>query len=368
MPKEPTSTLSITKKDLDDPNLTRVNNVFNDLYRKISAIQNNGKLTGLTELDSAKMPVTTGVPDDNDILTWGVAKRMLSPQAQRTAMIKNSWLGIPVRPITGIDVPANQSGFTSSFVDTHAARSAYPATSYDIGSLYYETDRNALYQIQSVGGINTWVWIMDEYYDVIANQPADLGTDDEGFIFWSTDADEYVYRWDGASWNIVQYHSDLITSLAFSMFTGGSLGDVITNDGSDGFVWSAASGTTNVYLTANASATDTLTTSFADISGCSLSLNVNGYWLVIGSFQTYKDLADDEVQGQLVFDGSAQSGITRSGAATTNSLRAMSTRSWVVNVTSQPKTAKLQAKKNAGAGTSTSDITNTNITAIYLRA
>lgn len=491
--REPTSVLSVTKNDLEDPNLNRLNNVIADLYRKISAIQNNGTLNGLTNLDKAKMPVVNGVPDDNDIITWGVAKRMLSPQAQRQAMIKNSWLGIPVRPITGMDVPANTSGIVQSIVDTHAARPGYPASNYDVGSFYYETDRNALYQIQRPGGVNTWIWVWDNMYEPIASQPSDLGTNDEGFLFYCTDAlAEYVYRWSGSAWVILDYTSDQFTSLvysntaavaskynldkargtpsapsnaltndyigsiifrglrnsaatftnaavisalieatptgstisgrlifqtadtstgavasrweitangnllpgadiaynigsatftpleihgdeiiaysAMSLLTGGSSGDVIINDGSDGFAWSPSAGVSNVYLEANASATDTLTTSFADLSGCSLSLNVNGYWLVTGMFLTYKDINDDECQGQLLFDGSAQTGITRSGAATTNSLRAMSTRQWVVNVTSQPKTAKLQAKKNAGTGTSTSDITNTAIKAVYLHA
>lgn len=365
---EPTSILSVSKKDLDDPNLSRLNNVIADLYRKIGAIQNNGKLTGLTQLDSAKMPVMNGTPDDNDVIPWGVAKRLLSPQAQRQAMIKNSWLGTSVRPITGIDIPANSSGSAQSIVDTHAARSTYPASNYDVGSFYYETDRNVLYQVQIPGGVKTWIWIAGEMYDIIANQPSDLGTEDEGFLFVSTDADLYVERWDGAAWVIVQYHSDVITSLAFSLLTGGSSGDVITNDGSDGFVWSAASGgTTNVYLSANASGSDSLTTSFVDTTGCSLSLNVDGYWLVIGTWLFVKATSDDECVGQLLLDGSAQTGFAGIAAPSADTITASATRVWVVQVTSQPKVAKLQAKKNSGAGASQSVINSTNITAVFLR-
>lgn len=490
---EPTSTLGISKADLEDPNLTRVNAVIGDLYRKIGAITNNGKLTGTTNLEIAKMPVTTGTPDDNDLLTWGVAKRLLSPQAQRTAMIKNSWLGTPVRPITGLDVPANSSGLAQSIVDTHAARGGYPATSYDIGSFYYETDRDALYQVQNPGGVKTWVWVWDNMYDVLSNQPSDLGVNDEGFLFYSTDTlSQYIYRWDGSAWDIVEYHSDNITTVNFSntaatapsffidrgrgtasspssantndyigslifralrnsgatftsaasitcliestpssstaagriifqtsdnsgsavlarweitadgdlipsadvnynigsssakpwqihgdeitaystmsLLTGGSLGDVITNDGSDNFVWSAASsGTTNDYLSANATATDTLTTSYADTTGCTLNLNIDGYWLVMANVLFLKGSTDTECSCQLVFDGVAQSGITGISPPTATTYTGMASRQWVVQVTSQPKVAKLQCKKTSGGGTSQSIITNTNIIAVYLK-
>ena len=122
---------------------------------------------------------------------------------------------------------------------------------------------------------------------------------------------------------------------------------------------------TNSELNANCSALLTLTTTFADVTGCSVSLNKNGKWLIIGNIDGTKELNDDEIQGQLVYDGTAQTGIIRMGASSVTYLRSTGTRSWILSVTGQPKTAKLQAKKVLGTGTSYVD-TNSNIVAIYL--
>lgn len=122
---------------------------------------------------------------------------------------------------------------------------------------------------------------------------------------------------------------------------------------------------TNSELNANCSTLLTLTTTFADVTGCSVSLNKNGKWLIIGNIDGTKTLNDDDIQGQLVYDGTAQTGLIRMGAASTVFLRSTGTRSWILSVTGQPKTAKLQAKKVTGTGTSYVD-TNSNIVAIYL--
>ena len=124
----------------------------------------------------------------------------------------------------------------------------------------------------------------------------------------------------------------------------------------------------NTQLNANASATPTVTTSFADLSGATVSLNKDGTWLVICTIVGSKEINDDEIQGQLVYDGTAQSGIIRMAASTANFIRTTGTRSWPIAVTGQPKTAKIQVKKNAGTGTSSVDATNSNIVAVYLTA
>jgi hypothetical protein len=122
---------------------------------------------------------------------------------------------------------------------------------------------------------------------------------------------------------------------------------------------------TNSELNANCSALLTLTTTFADITGVSVSLNKNGKWLINCNLDGTKTINDDDIQGQLVYDGTAQSGLIRMGAASATFLRSTGSRSWIVTVTGQPKTAKLQAKKVTGTGTSYVD-TNTNIVAVYL--
>jgi hypothetical protein len=124
----------------------------------------------------------------------------------------------------------------------------------------------------------------------------------------------------------------------------------------------------NTQLNANASASPTVTTTFADLSGATVSLDKDGTWLVICTVVGSKEINDDEIQGQLVYDGTAQSGIIRMAASTANFIRTTGTRSWPIVVTGQPKTAKIQVKKNAGTGTSSVDATNSNIVAVYLTA
>ncbi len=89
-----------------------------------------------------------------------------------------------------------------SLEDTHAVRlSDYPATNWPNGTIFYETDRHALYiNIAST----SWVLMIADMIDVIANRPADLGVNDSGFIFLATDATELIwYWWDGTAWQSV---------------------------------------------------------------------------------------------------------------------------------------------------------------------
>jgi len=479
-----TSVLKVTRRDLEDPEVYRLNQVILHLQNQINSLKQDATITGNIKADSITTRLTDGVPADTDVVSWGTIKKYLSPAATQQAIVKNVWLGTPVRPITGIDIPATTSGIISAIIDTHALRlSDYLPSAYDVGSFYYETDRTSLYQVQSVGGTNAWVWIDGEMRSGFPSRPADLSTNDSGFLFRSTTSNAlYLYRWDGSAWAVVNEfcedatlstygngiadystisiersngsiaapasavsgnvignvifkalrNSSLVSSAAIhceiestpsvstaagkiSIFTvdstgsaltsrwsftsdgdimpsannsydvgsaslgvakvwtnalnvvGGSVNDVLVNDGSDNAIWSSSGGgTTNSYLTANASATDTLTTSFADLTGCSLSLNQDGKWLVIGNFQFYKDANDNDCQGQLMFDGVAQLGGVRLDAVTADTARSMQTRCWVISFSGGPKTAKLRGRKASGAGTSTSESVNTSITAVYL--
>jgi len=473
-----TSVLKVSKRDLEDPEVHRLNQVIGHLQAQINSLRQDAIISGNLKADSITTKLTDGVPADTDVVAWGTIKKYLSPAAQRQALIKNVWLGTPVRPVVG-----TTNGLISAVVDTHTNRLAiYFASGYEVGSLYYETDRTSLYQVQLVSGVNTWVWIAGDYSSAFSNRPTDLGTTDTGFIFTSTTADAlYTYRWDGSAWAVVnefaetdtlaKYGSsagdystltiersrgsissptavssgDIIGDVIFKAFrnsafrdaasihcsveatptastaagkisiytvdtagsalterwaftangniipiadnaydigstslkpkkiwtnafnmTGGTNGYVLTSDASGNASWAATVSGNNTYLTANANATDTLTTSFADLSNCSLSLNVDGFWLVIGQFQFYKDINDDECQGVLVFDGTTQIGGVRLGCSTAAYTRGMQTRAWIVGYSGGPKTAKLQAKKVSGTGASTSENLNTSITAIYL--
>jgi hypothetical protein len=122
----------------------------------------------------------------------------------------------------------------------------------------------------------------------------------------------------------------------------------------------------NTQLNANANANLNLTTTYADISNAIVNLNKNGTWLILGNFVGRKEVNDDEIQGQLVYDGTAQSGIVRMGINSATVITCTGSRSWIVTVTSQPKTAKLQARKATGTGFSTVETINSNIVAVFL--
>ena len=483
MPEEHTSKLAISKKDLEDPDLFRLNQILNFIQYQLGSVIHNGRLNGTTATEKITTKLYDQVPGPTDVVPWGTIKKFLSPASIRQAWITNNWLGTPVRPIAGIDIPANQAGFIQAFVDTHALRlSAYPAGSYEVGSLFYETDRTSLYQVQSVSGSNTWVWIAGLMIDAISSQPGDLGTEDDGFNFLSTDTDlGFSYRWNGSAWidvdlfakdgSLFTYDNaansvltfgrargteytpsnassaDVIADILFQarrngVFTdaagitvdiesapsastaagritistvdstgsaltsrwlitsdgdfepaaditydigsatdavkqvwtqdinikqSGSIGDVLTNDGSDNGIWQAPAGGGGSTKFARSSSTDTLTTSFADITGCSLSLDRDGVWAIFANFAFYKAINDDECLGQLDFNGTPQTGYARGpGVDTLDDVRAMSSQCWTVTVSAQPNTAKLQAKKNAGTGSSTSDTNNTTILAIFI--
>lgn len=82
--------------------------------------------------------------------------------------------------------------------DTHANRlAAYPATDYDPGALFYETDRTVVYRVNAAG--TAWVYAAGEMAAAFASVPADLGADDAGFLLQITD---YGHRakWSGTAW------------------------------------------------------------------------------------------------------------------------------------------------------------------------
>jgi hypothetical protein len=100
--------------------------------------------------------------------------------------------------------------------DTHANRIAsYLASSYALGTLFWETDRTVLYQLHNIAGTLTWVYTLGTYHSILANRPADLatpGTPDDGFLFEDT-TPGYTFQWDGATgtWSVVEVYTDLVT-------------------------------------------------------------------------------------------------------------------------------------------------------------
>jgi hypothetical protein len=108
----------------------------------------------------------------------------------------------------------------TAIADTHAVRLSTLATASDAGSLFWETDRTVLYQVQYVSGVKKWVYVLGDYRAALASRPTDLATPattDDGFLFQATDGPAavlasvpgYTYKWNGATgtWIILEPYS-----------------------------------------------------------------------------------------------------------------------------------------------------------------
>ncbi len=99
--------------------------------------------------------------------------------------------------LTGL-IPLNNLR-SVQFIGTHAQRINKQASTYPIGTLWFETDRTTLYTVLSISGAQRWVWEAGIYSSAFANRPTDLGTFDAGFLFYATDI-FLTYRWSGSGW------------------------------------------------------------------------------------------------------------------------------------------------------------------------
>lgn len=83
---------------------------------------------------------------------------------------------------------------SATIEDAHANRANYAAASYP-GILYYETDRKVFYL--SVAG--AWIYAGGQSAATQSALPADLGSDDAGFLCAVTDY-AHLLQWSGTGW------------------------------------------------------------------------------------------------------------------------------------------------------------------------
>lgn len=84
--------------------------------------------------------------------------------------------------------------------DTHANRLLnFPATSYPIGTLFWETDRTVWYLVALVGGVNVWIWTGGMFSVAQSALPTDLGMNDASFRAYVSDY-AHVLMWTGSAW------------------------------------------------------------------------------------------------------------------------------------------------------------------------
>jgi hypothetical protein len=89
------------------------------------------------------------------------------------------------------------------FYDIRANRANYDATKLPLGSTYFETDTTLIYTVQSVGGVNVWLFYSGYWARTQAQVPgvgATLGPNDNDLRIRTTDT-QHVYIWTGAVWH-----------------------------------------------------------------------------------------------------------------------------------------------------------------------
>lgn len=152
-------------------------------------------------------------------------------------------------------------------INTHAVRLAdHPAATQPVGELYWESDRTALYAVTNPGGGNVWSLLMSRPMQAtLANLPADLGADDEGFLFTSTDFG-HVWRWDGANWHYAPW-DDGRGYIVFRFYDDGAVvpGYALCDGSNQTF--SKDDGTTEVLATPDFVSTPTFARGAAALGG-----------------------------------------------------------------------------------------------------
>jgi len=132
---------------------------------------------------------------DQDAVTRAYADAHYGPEATRAALEAGGQA-----PLNLFNLPGLSSGVTT-LVDTHANRlSSYPPETYPLGTLFFETDRAAFYQVQSVSGTPAWVIALCRPLRSADPLPADLGANDGGFTWFDSVAGATM-RWSGGAWN-----------------------------------------------------------------------------------------------------------------------------------------------------------------------
>lgn len=125
--------------------------------------------------------------------------------------------------------------------DIQANLSAYPASNYGLGTVFYATDWNVSYAIQFVGSVAMWIYYNGIYETPLASIPNFLGPREYRMLFRASD---YLHNWfwTGTAWSL--------SRAAQIGFAGGLLpgSDVFANPGppfgNTGALWQLEDGST----------------------------------------------------------------------------------------------------------------------------
>lgn len=169
---------------------------------------------------------------------------------------------------------------------------------------------------------------------------------------------------------------DILVAASASVLTPlgvGTDGDIIVADSAQtlGVKWDTpASGETNNYLEDHSGGISLTTTYQA--TGVSVTLNQDGYWLIIGTFDAFVNTAGGLLEGALEVNASLQTGVAVLFTSNVgDAVRASICRAWIYhNTGGATPVAELYARvgSTGGGGGGTISGTNTNITAVFLHS
>ena len=196
---EPSGFSPLNFKDLQDQTLFQLNQRFQFLYSKVGQIfgQSGPNLlsqpTFNTAFASQQKSAKTLQP--NEFITKQVADSIYGPAAIQNALNTGVISAFGEQTSQTIQT-LQQLGLLGSITyGTHAERvQDYPASSYSLGTLFYETDRTILYYVSNnAAGASIWKYALGVMFDTKANIPEDLMDGDQGFLFFATDW-QVLYR------------------------------------------------------------------------------------------------------------------------------------------------------------------------------
>lgn len=136
--------------------------------------------------DADSLPnVTSGIP--YEVVSWQGKLWYFSPLTNPGAWV----------PLTAA---------ASIIADTHANRlTLYLPANQSLGTMFWETDRTALYYITSAASVKSWTLMLTRpLLTTSVGRPADLGTADTGFLITVSDFGHIQQRWSGTAWQYWQ--------------------------------------------------------------------------------------------------------------------------------------------------------------------
>lgn len=179
--------------------------LLNDLLGRGTTIPtlNNGLMAGGQRVQLVGDPTA-----DQDAVTKKYAEAHFGPDAIRRALGLGGSYQLNVQNLPGLPSGGSTGGVILYM--THAERLLLDITTLQDGTAVWENDREALYQVQLIGGVNTWTPLMTRP-NRDGSLYGDLGTEDAGFATFIS-VDGYTARWSGSNWNY--YLGSLVNTFA----------------------------------------------------------------------------------------------------------------------------------------------------------